>query len=85
MLVDMVLVVDFNMKQEDGRVPALVSRDSAPLLLGSRVVASDGEGTECWAVVDEVFAEDGYVMLAPAGGTFNRDSTFRLDDSDLFV
>jgi hypothetical protein len=80
----MVLVVDFNMAQADGRIPALLPPGQAALYApGTKVFAADGEGTECYALVDE--AHERYLLLSPIGGTTQRESTFRPSASDLFV
>lgn len=62
----MVLIVDFNMVEEDGRIPALVPEGEAGSLVpGASVLAIDGEGTECRALIDEVAPDGSYVMLTP--------------------
>jgi hypothetical protein len=82
----MVLVVDFNMAQADGRIPALVPPGQASLYApGTKVIAADGEGTECYAIVDEAHPDQRYLLLSPIGGTTRRDSIFRPSASDLFV
>lgn len=74
----MTLIVDFNMMEEDGRVPALlVGSDASSLGAGAKVVATDGEGTECRAIVSEILAGGRYAMLAPIDGTWRTDSTLR--------
>jgi hypothetical protein len=78
----MTLLVDFNMAEEDGRIPALITPEQLEALtLGTRVVVADGEGTECEAVVDEVAAEGRLVMLAPIAGT-TRASAHRPTPDD---
>ena len=73
----MELLVDFNMVEADGRIPALIPPGRAPtLVLGSQVIAADGEGTECRALVDEVDADGRIVMLVPIAGT-TRPSTLQ--------
>src|SRR3990172_13283018 len=73
----MTLLVDFNMVGEDGRLPAIItSKQLESLALGTRVVAADGEGTECEAVIDEFTAEGRLVMLSPVVGT-TRPSAYR--------
>jgi len=73
---EMVLIVDFNMTEEDGRIPALIRMDEEPPpTAGTEVVAVDGEGTECRAVVDEVAEDGSYVMLTPLDGTFHTSSS----------
>ncbi len=58
------LLVDFNMVEEDGRIPALLS-PGQEMLAGSEVIATDGEGTERRAVIAEVASNGRYVMLMP--------------------
>ena len=66
----MELLVDFNMEGEDGRIPALVAPPLlATLTVGTRVIAADGEGTECDATVEEVDPARGLVMVVPVNGT----------------
>jgi hypothetical protein len=66
----MELLVDFNQVESDGRIPALFPQGPASALVrGTEVVARDGEGTECHAVVDEVSPDGRYVMLVPIEGT----------------
>ena len=73
----MTLLVDFNMAEEDGRIPALITPDQIPSLTpGTRVIAADGEGTECGAIVDEVAADGRIVLLVPIAGT-TQASTFQ--------
>ena len=68
------LLVDFNRLEKDGRLPALLPTGTEPHELeeGEKVVASDDEGTECWAIVDDVQTPR-VVMLRPYGETW-RDS-----------
>jgi hypothetical protein len=73
---EMVLIVDFNMVEEDGRIPALVPvGESGSFVPGTEVIAIDGEGTECRAVIDEVAADGSYVMLTPIEGTADASSS----------
>ena len=73
---EMVLIVDFNMVEDDGRIPALVpAGESASVAPGTEVIAIDGEGTECRAVIDEVAADGSYVMLTPVEGTADSSSS----------
>ena len=66
----MELLVDFNMEEEDGRIPARISATQVHAVAqGDKVRAFDGEGTECWAVIDEVDSTRHYVMLTPIPGT----------------
>lgn len=70
-------LVDFNMMEPDGRIPALVSpARAAAIAPGTKVVAFDGEGTECQAVIDEVSLDGHYVLLAPISGSV-RPSVLR--------
>jgi hypothetical protein len=78
----MVLIVDFNMREPDGRVPALLRSGAASV--GDSVVASDGEGVECRAVVSEISPDGRYVMLETVGG-LKRGSVLSPVESDLFV
>ncbi len=67
---EMVLIVDFNMVEKDGRIPALVPvGETGPFAPGTVVIAIDGEGTECKAVIDEVAADGSYLMLTPIEGS----------------
>lgn len=62
------------MEEEDGRLPARVSPvQTDALAMGDKVLAFDGEGTECWALVDEIAPQRRYVMLSPINGSA-RDS-----------
>lgn len=82
----MTLFVDFNMIEPDGRVPALIHADQVrEVRPGKQVVAADGEGTECLAVVAEVSSDQRYVMLEPIEGSWNRDSSKRLPLYDLLA
>lgn len=67
------LLVDFNMVEEDGRLPALLTPGQA-LFAGSEVVATDEEGTELRAVIDEVATSARYVMLMPIEGSVGSSS-----------
>lgn len=72
----MEFIVDFNMEEEDGRIPARIpSAQAWAVEIGAKVVALDGEGTECWAIVDEVDSQHRYVMLAPVPGTARTADT----------
>lgn len=76
----MTLVADFNMIDERGLVPSLISAADLPRLPeGTRVIVVDGEGTECRAeVVKGVDGPRGaYVLLAPIGGTWRTDSEIK--------
>lgn len=67
---EMVLIVDFNMAEPDGRIPALIPPSEASSVTpGMEVVAVDGEGTECRALVEEIAPDASYVMLIPIDGT----------------
>lgn len=80
------LIVDFNMREADGLVPALlVAGDAEQLFPGARVFAADGEGTECRAVVVEVAEDGSHALLAPVSGTWNRDSQIGPPATDLFA
>jgi hypothetical protein len=79
------LLVDFNMREPDGRVPALLLADRAErLAVGDMVVAVDGEGLECVAVVSEISPDRRYAMLDTRGRGF-RPSTRRPSASDLLI
>jgi hypothetical protein len=66
----MELLVDFNMTEADGRIPALVEpQQVSALAVGSGVLAFDGEGTRCRAVVTEISSDGRLVMLLPLEGT----------------
>jgi len=66
----MELLVDFNMVEADGRIPARIPLEQASaFLLGDEVVAEDGEGTRCRAVIDEIAPSGRYVMIRPLPGT----------------
>lgn len=82
----MVLFVDFNMRKTDGTVPAaLLPEQARALAPGVRVIAADGEGTECKAVVVEVFSDRRYALLKPDGKTWNRESNRKLAPNDVFA
>ena len=84
-VVGMILFVDFNMREPDGRIPALLLADRAQKLsLGESVVASDGEGLECRAVISEISPDGRYAMLKTEG-RLRRDSELRPSASDLLV
>lgn len=73
----MQLLVDFNMAEEDGRIPALLPLGQE-LFAGSEVIATDGEGTKRRALIDEVASNGRYVMLKPVDGSgtvFNTASS----------
>ena len=60
------VLVDFNMSEADGRIPALLEPHLASALaIGSEVIASDGEGTRCRTVVAEISSDGRVVMLLP--------------------
>ena len=62
----MELLVDFNMAEADGRIPALIEPAQATaLMIGSEVVGADGEGTRCRAVVTEISPDGRYATLLP--------------------
>ena len=82
----MTLLVDFNMIEEDGRLPALLSPEQIGAIReGISVTAADGEGTQCEALVSEVSTDQRIVLLVPIEGTWNRESTFRPSISDLLA
>ena len=79
----MLLIVEFNMREPDGRIPALLLGDrAATLSVGQTVVASDGEGLECAAVVNEISPDGRYAMLETRGH-LRRASDLRPSVSDL--
>ena len=81
----MVLIVDFNMREPDGRIPALLLAGRAESLTpGEGVVASDGEGLECRAVISEISSDGRYAMLETRG-RLRRASSLRPSVSDLFA
>jgi hypothetical protein len=74
----MTLIVDFNMVDDQGLLPALISDDEIwKFTEGEKVLATDGEGTECQAeIVKAVNGPRGpYVLLSPIGGTWNVGAT----------
>jgi hypothetical protein len=80
-----VLIVDFNMREPDGRVPALLIADRAESLApGETVIASDGEGVECRAIVSEI-SEDGRYAMLTTQGRLRRSEVLRPSVSDLFA
>lgn len=82
----MMLLVDFNMVQPDGRIPALIPSGSAwELAPGTKVIATDGEGTECTAIVEQLDMGRRYVLLAPVGGTTVRETDVTPNSSDRLV
>jgi hypothetical protein len=81
----MVLLVDFNMREPDGRLPALlIGAADRALTMGERVIASDGEGLECNAVISEVSPDGRYAMLETIGGSF-RESAYAPAAGDVFA
>jgi hypothetical protein len=80
------LIVDFNMAEADGRIPALITPAQArTLAVGEKVLAADGEGTECVAVVTDIATSGRYAVLAPVGGSWRRDSEIRPSAHDLLA
>jgi hypothetical protein len=78
-------IVDFNMREPDGRIPALLLADRAESLsVGESVLASDGEGLECRASVSEISSDGRYVMLRTEG-RLRRAEDVRPSVSDLFA
>lgn len=71
------LIVDFNRQDESGLVPALLP-PGHHVHPGTKLFAADGEGTECQAEVVDISGR--IAMLSPIGGTWNRDSEFRLSE-----
>ena len=81
----MILLVDFNMREADGRLPALLTDDvMRQLSPGETVIAVDGEGLECNARISEVSPDGRYAMLETIGGTF-RESTYQPAAGDVFA
>lgn len=81
----MILLVDFNMRETDGRLPTLLTGDSMrQLSLGETVIAADGEGLECDARISEVSPDSRYAMLETISGTF-RESTYQPAKGDVFA
>jgi hypothetical protein len=56
--------VDFNMTEPDGRYPSLAGG-----FVGERVVADDGEGTTCPAIIDELVPDKSLVFIRLGGWT----------------
>jgi hypothetical protein len=80
------LIVDFNMTEADGRVPALLMPGRVEsVAIGERVVASDGEGTEVVAQVSEISPNGRIAYLVPVGGSWRRDDSFRPSAEDLYA
>ena len=81
----MILLVDFNMRESDGRLPALLIGESmSQLSPGETVIASDGEGLECNARISEVSTNGRYAMVETIGGTY-RESTYEPVAGDVFA
>ncbi|HZD23267.1 MAG TPA: hypothetical protein VE569_07675 [Acidimicrobiia bacterium] len=80
----MKLIVDFNMRESDGRLPALLTGAADELTLGDTVIAADGEGLEVTARVSEVLRDGRYAMLETVGGTY-RESDYRPTVGDLYA
>lgn len=80
----MQLIVDFNMRESDGRIPALLAGVPGQVAPGETVVAVDGEGLEVTARVNEVSADGRYAMLETVGGTY-RESDYRPAAGDLYA
>lgn len=84
----MTLIVDFNMTQGDGLVPALLTAtDAQTLQSGGKVIAIDGEGTECQAEIVSINETPrGHVaLLRPIGGSWRRDSDVTVSSDDLLT
>jgi hypothetical protein len=60
--------VDFNSRDDEGRLPALIQRPRTRLKTGTVVQAYDDEGYRCVAVVSSV--RNGYAALDPLWQTF---------------
>jgi hypothetical protein len=82
------LIVDFNMVDEDGRIPAMIQRGPegpagvfallhGPLHVGETVEAFDGEGMACKAEIEDIDWASGYVLIRPLGDTFHEDPAAR--------
>ena len=70
----MELRVDFNRVDKLGRVPARIPPGQAGNFWpGAEVRASDGEGTSCLAIVNDVEASESLVLLTLEPGTFSYD------------
>jgi hypothetical protein len=83
-LLVMQLIVDFNMRESDGRIPALLLAGMAESLApGDSVLASDGEGAECRAVVSEISKDGRYALLETKGKL--RRSRVRPSAGDIFA
>ncbi len=66
----MTLKVDFNMRDAQGRVPALVEPDALKALhVGEIVVAEDDEGNRCKAKIEEISSTKPAVYLRLQAGT----------------
>lgn len=69
----MVLLVDFNQRERGDLVPAIMLPDQADALtVGTKVVATDGEGTACEAEVVEVARDKRSVLLSPIRGSWEH-------------
>ena len=72
--------VDFNMVEADGRTyPTRVSPDDMPAI-GEEVIAFDGEGLECRALVRAVIRKGQIAILDPVDNSW-AESTRRLEPS----
>jgi hypothetical protein len=66
----MTLFVDFNMRDQQGRVPALLEGVAAQIVPGETVWAVDAEGNRCKAVVDQITkSSPAIAKLSLEGGT----------------
>lgn len=82
----MVLLVDFNHRERGDLIPAIILSDQVDALtVGTKVIATDGEGTACEAEVVEVAADKRSVLLSPIRGTWDHDSPLRPSAEDLFA
>lgn len=73
----MTLMVDFNMRMEDGLIPALLETDEQRnVRLGETVVAQDFEGNRCKATVAKVVEGPpavAHLVLQPGTSEFAPD------------
>jgi len=69
----MTLIVDFNLEDEHGRIPArLDARAHGQIAAGETVLAEDEEGNRCKAHVVDISATGTIAYLAPIPGTWER-------------
>lgn len=69
----MTLIVDFNLEDEHGRIPARLDASvKGQIAAGETVLAEDEEGNRCKAHVVAISESGSIAYLAPIPGTWER-------------